>query len=149
MGKVGILVAAVALLAACTRSSYVYVALSDDNVEVTHSGEPPLRKPRFGGDPIPIRYALKEPGLSLTLAVADEAFVPSFDITSSVPIREVSVGTTGSAIRKSQVEYKVFWSSARVGQSVQIRIDLENRTDPIRISGVIAESGTVYDLDSL
>jgi hypothetical protein len=132
----------------CTRSNYLYVALSGANVEVAESGKPDIGAWHVGGGPIPTRYALKEAGASLTLAVGDESFVPSFEIVSSAPIRNVSVGS-GYAIRKSEVEYKVFWSSVRVGQSVEIAIDLEGRVDPVVVAGVVAESGSVISYDSL
>jgi hypothetical protein len=140
------------LLVACTRANYVYVVVDGENIEVMEVGKPPLGYWRFGGDPIAIRYALKEPGISLTLAVGNEAFVPSFEIVSSVPIHAVSVGKSGHAIRRSEFEYRVSWSfwrdgeplSLRVGDVVQIAIDLENRPDPVLISGVIAESGVFF-----
>ncbi len=141
-------IAAVVLLVACTRSSYLYVTLAGENVEVVESGKPPLVHWRFGG-PIPIRYAVEEPGLSLVLAVGDEPFVPSLEIVSSVPLREVTVEAAGSVIRRSDLAYKVFWNSSRGGNSVKIRIDLEGRATPVLLSGVIAESGTVYSSDGL
>ena len=151
MGKqhVAVTLALGLALVGCTRSDYVYVALSGANLEIAETGKPDVGAWHVGGDPIPTRYALKEPGVSLTLAVGDEPFVPSFEIVSSAPIRDVSVGSAGYAIRRSEAEYKVFWSSVRVGQSVEISIDLDGRVDPIVVAGAVAESGSIISFDSL
>ena len=142
-------VVAVFPLVACTRSDFVYVALAGENVEVVESGEPPISFRRFGGAPIPIRYSVEEPGVSLVLTVGNETYVPSFEIVSSVPIHDVSVGATGWAVRRSPLAYKVFWHSPRVGASVQIRIDLEGRSQTVLLSGSVAKSGSTYSTDTL
>jgi hypothetical protein len=146
MGNIRIyaITAAAFILAACHRANYLYVALRGENVEIRKTGEPPLGYWRFGGEPIPILYALKEPGVSFTLAVGKEAFAPSLEIVSSVPIRAVSTGTSGWAVPKTQFEYKVVWNSVQGGNVVQIKVDLEDRADAVLISGVIATSGTFY-----
>lgn len=135
-------------LVGCTRSDYLYVTLSSANVQIAESGKPGVGAWHVGGDPIPVRYALEEPGVSLTLSVGDEPFVPTFEIVSSAPIRDVSISPGGYAIRKSEAEYKVFWSSVRVGQSVEIAIDLDGRVEPVVVAGVVAKSGSVISYDS-
>ena len=151
MGKqhVALTLALGVALVGCTRSDYLYVALSGANLEIAESGKPDVGAWHVGGDPIPTRYVLSEPGVSLTLAVGNEPFVPNFEIVSSAPIRDVSVGSAGYAIRKTEAAYKVFWSSARVGQSVEISIDLDGRVDPTVVAGAVAESGSVISFDSL
>jgi hypothetical protein len=136
-------------LVGCTRSNYLYVALSGANLEIAESGKPDVGAWHVGGDTIPTRYVVKEPGVSLTIAVGDEPFVPSFEIVSAAPIRDVSVSPAGYAVRKSEAEYKVFWSSAHVGQSVEMAIDVDGRVDPVVVAGVVAESGTIISFDSL
>ena len=147
-------VATLALLA-CSRANYVYVALTGDNVGVVETGEPPLGFRRFGGDPIPIRYEIREPGVVLELAVANEAFVPSFVVDSPIPIRGASVEPEGSVVPISEFQYKLIWSSVgnrdynalRVGDAVNVTIDLADRDSPISISGVITQSGAFYYSD--
>lgn len=137
------------VLVGCTRSDYLYVELSGANVEIAEDGKPDAGVWHWGAERIPTRYALKEPGVSMTFAVGNEAFVPSLQIMSSAPIRDVSLRPAGYAIRKSEAEYKVFWSSVRAGQSVEISIDLDGRIEPIVIAGSIAKSGSVISHDSL
>ena len=141
-------VVAVLPLVACTRSDFLYVALAGENVEVVESGEPPIHVRRFGGAPIPIRYSVAEPGGSLVLTLGDETYVPSLEIVSSVPIHDVSVGA-GWAIRRSPLEYHLAWRLQSVGAPVQIRIDLEGRSQPVLLSGSIKKSGSTYSTDAL
>ena len=139
--------AATLMLVGCHSFPFEYVELTGDNIEVTETGQPPIRS-RLGGDPIPIRYEFNEPGVSLSIAVGPKIGAPTMDIVSSVPIRAVSI-EKGYAFRTSPFEYRVDWGlldpqSSHVGDVVQIRIDLEDRVQPILISGVIAESGKIY-----
>jgi hypothetical protein len=147
--RFSVAVVAVLLLGACTRADFVYVALAGDNVEVVESGEPPIHARRFGGAPIPIRYSVEEPGVSLVLALGNETYVPSLEIVSSVPIHDVSVGATGWAIRRSPLAYHVLWSLDSVGAPVQITIDLEGRSQPVLLSGSIKKSGSTFSTDAL
>jgi hypothetical protein len=65
------------------------------------------------------------------------------DIVSTVPIRAVSTDK-GYPERRSAFEYHVVWG-LHAADIVEISIDLEDRTDPVLISGVIVESGKVFD----
>lgn len=140
------------VFAACSRGGHVYVALSGRNVELVESGEPPRSSRCFCAVSVPLRYSLREPGVSITVALGDEPYVPSFEVRSTVPIHAISVGTTGFTVRRSEFAYKVLWSywrereewSPRVGDFVQMQIELEDRAEPILVSGVIAESGTFF-----
>jgi len=85
-------------LAACHRADYVYVAFGGANVEVVETGEPPMAYRRFGGEAVPIRYSVSEPDGSLAIVMTNEAFVPSFDILSSVPIRSIEADHMAIAI---------------------------------------------------
>jgi hypothetical protein len=142
-------------LAACHRANFVYVALTGDNAKIVESGEPRIGFRRFGGNAIPIRYSVTEPGVSLTITVGNEAFVPSLVIVSSAPIRAVEVTSLGMAIPTNPPsEYKVFWSywregatPVRVGDPVHLRIELENRPEPVLVSGFVLESGFFYFSD--
>jgi hypothetical protein len=150
-----VLILACSLVVACYRASYVYVALTGDNVMVAETGEPLHSYWRFGGGPIPIRYSVDIPNVSLTISVGTSAFTPELNMVSSVPIRAVEVSHRGSAARRSQLEYRVSWSYWRepdpspvhVGDSVELRVYLENLTDPVRVTGVIMESGTIIYSD--
>jgi len=147
--------AAALLLAACHRANFVYVALTGSNCEIVESGKPPIGLWRFGGDAIPVRYSVREPGVSLAITVGNEAFVPSLDIVSSAPIRRVEASSFGIAIpTRPPSEYKVFWSywregatPIRVGDPVRVTIELENRPEPVLVSGRVVESGFFYFSD--
>src|SRR5688500_11431376 len=83
------LLALALLLAGCSSFPFQYVELTGENVEVMETHRPSVGYWPFGLDRIPIRYAIQEPGLSLTLAVEDGG-LPNLRIGSSVPIRAVS-----------------------------------------------------------
>jgi hypothetical protein len=144
-------------LVACTRVSYVYVALTGDNVMVVEIGEPRHSYWRFGGDPIPIRYSVSDPSASLTISVGSGTVVPDLIIESSLPIRVVEASHRGSANRRSEFQYIVMWSywpepyasPVHVGDSIELKIYLENRTDPVRVTGTIMTSGTIIYSDGL
>jgi hypothetical protein len=89
-----------------------------------------------------MRYALEELGISLTLEVG-EGGLPNLTIVSTVPIRAISTEKAHPE-RRSAFEYHVVWD-LHAAEVVQIRIDFEDRSEPILISGVIAESGKVFD----
>lgn len=131
------------MLSGCSSfNPYHYVELTGENVEVTEEGRPPPPGYfRFGGQ-IPLRYSLEEPGVSLTFAVG-EGGLPNLDVSSSVPIRAISV-EKGQPERRSTHDFHVVWGLS-AGDVVQMRIDLENRADPVLITGVVAESGKVFD----
>jgi hypothetical protein len=135
--------AATFLLAGCSNFfPYEYVELTGENVEVAEMGRPPPPGYfRFGGR-IPMRYALEEPGVSLTLEVGEGGW-PNLDIVSTVPIRAVST-EKGYPERRSAFEYHVVWG-LHAADVVEISIDLEDRTDAVLITGVIVESGKVFD----
>lgn len=89
---------------------------------------------------------MKEPGLSLTIAQsADHPF--GLDIESSLPISAVSI-ERGDAFRRSASAYRVVWRStgpqSLAGQPVEIRIDLQDRAEPISISGTVTQWGKFY-----
>ncbi len=137
-------------LGGCTIVPYRYVELTSDNVAVTEVGRPPNGGVIGGRRDIPIRYALEEPGVSLSLAMTPGHL--SLRIESSAPIAAVSIepghvtdmSAFGFVIRESAFEYTVNWRLVdSVGERVEIEIALEDRADPILISGVIAESGKI------
>jgi hypothetical protein len=148
-GRILVALAATLVLVGCTIWPYEYVELTSDNVEVTEVGRPPNRAVTGGRRDIPVRYALEDLGVSLSLALTQSSG-PAFKIESSVPIAAVSI-EPGYVFRESPFEYTIIWThrlidnySSPVGKPVQIRIDLEGRPDPILISGVVAESGRTY-----
>ena len=110
---------------------------------------------RFGGEAVPVRYSVREPDASLAIVMTNEAFVPSFDILSSVPIRSIEADHVGIVIpRRPPLEYRVFWSHSRgrdsptaVGGTVRIRIELESRAEPVLLSGVVRQSGFFFFSD--
>ena len=133
------------VLAGCSSVAFQYVELTGGNVEVLETDRPSVGYWPLGLHRIPIRYALQEPGLSLTLAVEDGG-LPNLSIGSSVPIRAVSTeGANTLVVPLSPVEYRVTWWDKRVGDLIEVRIVLEHRVDPILISGVIADGGTIRD----
>jgi hypothetical protein len=141
---------------ACHRASYVYAALNGDNVTVVETGRPRHSYWRWGG-PIPIRYSVNDPGVSLTISVGSSAFTPELNIVSSVPIRAVEVSHRGTALRRSQSEYMVDWSYWRepdpspvhVGDAIELKIYLDDRIDPVRVTGTITTSGSIVYSDGL
>ena len=142
-----VVLSAALALTGCTAFPYEYVELTSENVEVIEVARPPrVGYFRLGVGRLPIRYALKECGVSLTLAVGD-SWSANLDILSSVPIRDVSI-ENAYAFRRSPFEYSLTFGvtgASRAGEPVRIRIDLEDRSAPIVISGAIAESGKFYD----
>jgi hypothetical protein len=136
-------------LSACARQDYIYVALTGDNVEVVESGQPPRGFWRIGGDAIPVRYSVRDLGTQLTISLGKDGFTPVLTIVSSVPLRAVEASPLAHAIpTRPPREYNVLWSysqdgrsSVHVGDTVQMRIEIENREEPVLLSGVIKKSG--------
>lgn len=154
-GRAWVVVATLAgLLAACTRQPYAYVAFTGDNIAVTETGEPRHSYWRFGGGPIPLRYSVDEAGASLTISVTGSG-LPEVIIVSSVPIRFVEATHRGSTRRNSQFQYTVRWSywpqpyesPVAVGDPVELKVYLEDRTDPVRLTGTVMTSGTLIYSD--
>ncbi|HEY7671568.1 MAG TPA: hypothetical protein VIC71_05065 [Gammaproteobacteria bacterium] len=147
-------------LAGCFTFPYEYLELTGENVEITETGRPRVDTWHHGGGPIPLSYALEEPGVSLTLAVGPLSGPPNLVIVSSVRIRAVSIepqAIHGVARPTSPFEYSLEWwdfritldnpKASHVGHVVQIRVELEGRADPVLISGVIAQSGKTTEFD--
>ena len=139
--------AAALVLAGCYSVRYEHVVLSGQNIEATEVARP------YGGSgfgvgkgEIPVRYTLERPDASLTFQV-DANYGQSIDISSSVPIVAVS-STIGRVARRSPTEYWVDWAiqgpDSQAGETLEIRIELENRADPIVVSGVIEKWGRFY-----
>ncbi|HXS80567.1 MAG TPA: hypothetical protein VN818_09795 [Gammaproteobacteria bacterium] len=140
-------VAAALMLAGCYSVRYDHVVLSGQNIEATEVARP------YGGNgfgvgkgEIPVRYTLEQPDASLAFQV-DANYGLSIDISSSVPIVAVS-STMGQVVRKSPLEYWVDWATqgpdSQAGETLEIRIELQDRADPIVVSGVIEKWGTFY-----
>jgi len=160
MGKVrlGAILPTLLGLGACHVYPYRYVEFSGENIVVAATGEPSLSAVRHGGAPIPIGYALVDADVSLTLWIGNDPNIPSLDIVSSVPIRDVVFGTTralasgprsrpfcrteGSCKISLQIDKP---GLPEVGEAVRLIIQLEYRVAPITISGAIAESGRYYE----
>jgi hypothetical protein len=151
-GRILAVLMATVALAGCTVVPYRYVVLTSDNVAVADAGKPPVGSGR--GD-IPIRYSLKDPGVSLSLTLPSGPD-PSFKIRSSAPITAVSIepghvtseSPFGFVIRDSPFEYTVIWrltdgEASAVGRPVQVTINLDGRDEPLLIYGVVAEAGKV------
>lgn len=155
MGKINLASVwlAAQMLAGCFTFPYEYVELTGENVEVIETGRPSVDAWHHGGDRIPLSYALEGPGVSLRLAVGPLSDPPNLEIVSSVPIRAVSIEKANRARvnPKSPFEYSVEWwdffktlddpDASHAGEVVELRVHLEDRADPVSISGAIARSG--------
>ena len=141
-------------LGACHVYPFRYVELSGENIEVTKTGDPSTRR---DGEPIPIEYSVMDPAVSLTIIVTNEVYNPSLDIVSSLPIRTVTFGTTRALSTRISLQTCVNKFHCRVslqndkpgfadvGDVVRLTIELEDRVDPISITGAVAESGHFVD----
>ena len=136
-------------LCACARQDYIYVALTGDTVRVVESGQPPRGFWRIGGGAIPVRYSVEGLGAQLTISLGKDGFSPVLNVLSSVPIRAIEASPLATAIpTRPPLEYDVLWSYSRdgrssvhVGDTVQMRIEIQDREEPVLLSGVIKQSG--------
>jgi hypothetical protein len=144
--RIHVVLAGTLMLVGCYSVRHEHVELSADNIEVTD-----VARPNGGGlgvdkGKIPMRYALVEADASLTFAM-DANYGRGIQITSSAPIAAVST-TLGLAVRVSPFEYAVEWATpgptSRAGQTLEIRIELEQRSSPIVVSGVVETWGRFY-----
>ena len=142
------------VLVGCTVVPYDYVELTSNNVAVTEVGRPPNGGVIGGRRNIPIRYAAEDSGVSLSIALTPGDL--TLKIESSAPIAAVSLepghvvdmSQLGFVVRESPFAYTITWRLVdQVGTPVQIKIDLQDRAEPILITGVIARSGkTIYGI---
>jgi hypothetical protein len=146
--RIHVAVAATFMLVGCYTVRYEYVELSGEHIAVANVARPNGDGVGLGKGKIPARYALEAPGASLTFDV-DYDGGRSILITSSVPIVSVST-TVGQSDRVSTFKYRVGWawafsaSESHAGETLEIRIELEQRADPIVVSGVIEKWGKFY-----
>ena len=145
--RLHVVLASTLVLVGCYSVRYEYVELSAANIEVTDLARPDGGRFGIGKGKIPVRYVLEEPGASLTF-VMDANYWLNIEINSSVPIGAVTT-TLGDVVRVSPFEYQVAWARStraisRAGETLEIRIELERRTDPIVVSGVVDKWGRFY-----
>jgi len=134
------------MLVGCYSVRWEHVELSGENLEVTEVARPSGGGLGVGKGKIPVRYALEKPDTSLTFAMGSTVDRP---ITITSPVSIVAVSTTvGQVIRSSPFEYTVWWWSpgpvSRAGETFEIRIELQQRADPIVVKGVIEQWGRFY-----
>lgn len=156
--RVWAMLATLLTLGACHSYPYRYVAFSGDNIEVTKTGEPASIVVRHRGEPIPVGYSVIDPDVSLTLVIANEPYVPTFDVVSSRPIRAITFGTASALARGvpistfcgTSLQCRVSLLTDKPGlpeidEEVRLTIELDDRVEPISISGRVAESGHFYE----
>lgn len=139
-------VAGTLMLASCYSVRYEYVELSAQNLAVADVARPNGGKLGVGKGEVPVRYALEEAGASLTFAT-DANYGMDIEISSSAPITAVST-TLGRVFRVSPFAYAVTWRTpgptSHAGETLEIRIELEQRAEPIVVSGVVEKWGRFY-----
>ena len=144
--RIHVVLAATLVLVGCYSVRWEHVELSAANIAVTDVARPDGGGLGVGKGKVPVRYALEEPGASLSFAM-DANYWMSIQINSSVPIADVST-TLGDVFRVSPFEYQVNWGTtgptSQAGETLEIRIELEQRADPIVVSGVVEKWGRFY-----
>jgi hypothetical protein len=151
--------AATFVVSGCYSVRYEYLDFSGDNLEIAELARPNTHGLDVGKGKIPFRYALDLPDASLTVA-PDPNHPCGLVIESSVPILTVGLrqfsNATNSTISRQvspgSPEAEVYWDCGgptHAGETIEIRVELENRREPILLSGVVVRWGRTYRTSDL
>ncbi len=142
----------------CVQSaSFVYMKVFGRGVEILEAGDPPIGY-FWHGDPVPILYRVVRDDAVLTIGIGRESFIPSLRIQSESPILAVRTKDCGFVFHRNDLEYGVSWghwrgadeiSCVKLGETVEIEIEVEGAGETILVYGTIKESGVFYFTDSL